>query len=312
MRAPRIVLAATLLASVVALSASSANAASGPHPQPRPTQIATGGDAGWPHIVRTGVIRAGVPYDALPFGLRLHDGHFVGFTVDLLREFAKAASVELGRPLTLDLVPSGPDGGVRLLSEGKIDVACGLERPEILVLAGVDPTFPYFLARTIILARPEAAANGFWGLATQPLAVPANLELTSLLLELMPDIPLQRTSSTADALASFRAGRVNAVGGLAEQLLEARSMMDDGESLVVMPGYRDMTREPVACAVPPNQSLWRDVIDHSLYTLLAGFNSSQGRYRQLYDRWIGPSSPVDDPVDELLVSFMDRLRSLPD
>lgn len=283
-----------------------------PHPQTRPLSAPIKTERpGWPRIMATGEIRAGVPADALPFGLRLSNGQFVGLTVDLLHEIARTASADLGKTLTLTVLPTGREGGMRLIAEGKLDIACGLERPEQVLQAGLDPTFPYFLARTIVLARPEAAKSGFWGLAAQTVAVPGHLEIASMLETLMPGIQLQRTASTVDALSAFHQGRVQAVAGLAEQLLEARSMMTDGQGLEVMPGYRDLTREPIVCMVPPNQSHWREVTDRTLYSLLAGFDRNEGRYRQLYDRWVGPNSPVDEQADTQLLRFMGRLRALP-
>ena len=63
----------------------------------------------------------------------------------------------------------------------------------------------------------------------------------------------------------------------------------------------------MSCAVPEDDSAWRDFINRTLISLYDGIGDYRGRYVEIYERWFGRDGTIVYPLDR---STRDYLRQI--
>ena len=97
-------------------------------------------------VMKSGVIRFGVPYNRVPQGFLNSNGEWVGFEIDLAKEIAR----QIGRKA--DLVKVNERNWRSLLSTGRIDAALCRIRHRRSLESAFDLTVSYFFDYPCILA----------------------------------------------------------------------------------------------------------------------------------------------------------------
>ena len=266
-------------------------------------------------VARSGALQLVGPADQPPLLSLDAQGKPQGYAVLVASRVATLLSQALGRPVQLRFEPlADPAQLGQRLGEGKAELACGLpfnwardmtldySLPfgigglRLLAPAGRFDGQPAQLAgRRIGVVRDSLAQTELRGM--QPAAVPVPF----------PDLPAAVTALTA--------GQVEGVIG-DSALLAGLVRQRDLRGLVQTP-EAFYERYPVACAVPQNDSAYRDLVNRAIAQLMQGYVDGEPQTMAAVDRWIGPGSALNlNPerirtVFDALLMSVEALRPVP-
>jgi polar amino acid transport system substrate-binding protein len=130
--------------------------------------------------------------------------------------------------------------------------------------------------------------------------------------------PAARVVTFADtpaALNALRAGQVEGVIG--DSALLAALIRQQGLSGLALTPDAPYERYAVACAVPENDSAYRDLVNRAIAQLLQGYVDGEPQTVAAVDRWLGPGSALNIPQERIrgvfdgLLMGVEALRPLP-
>ena len=238
-------------------------------------------------IRKTGEVRIGITYDRSPYGRFNEKGEWVGFEVDV--------ATEIVRRWKLKMVPvkvSDRNWG-SLLSRGKIDAAmCRIRRTRSLESA-FDFSVPYFFDAPYIMVIKGKYKNPS-DLKGQKVAAVQGSSTERQAMRIMkeagdPDAE-NNVVSYPDRPSCFLAlGRE-----------KVAAWVDSGMVLLEYasrkPGRFELIRasnqvEPVAIALPQDDSAWRDLVNFTLQDMIG-----DGTLERIYKKWFGSDTPFHFPL----------------
>ncbi len=238
-------------------------------------------------VMERGTVRIGVPYNLTPQGYFDARNRWVGFEVDLAEELAKLMN------LKLEKVKVNPKTWGPALEDGRIDAAlCRIKHTRSLE-SEFDFSVPYFFDAPHVLTL-KGRFNSVEDLKGLKLAAVqgTNAEKRGMALLLKAGDPDAESNvvSYPDRAACFMAlGREKAAGWI-----------DSGVALLEYasksPGRFETLKasdsvEPLAVAVPEDDSAWRDLINFTIQDMAA-----QGALKRIHDKWFGPGTPYAFPL----------------
>jgi polar amino acid transport system substrate-binding protein len=239
------------------------------------------GAAVFDRIIKSGVVRIGLPYNLIPQGFLKSNGDWVGFEVDMASEMARHMN------LKLEKVKVNENTWGQLLADGRIDATlCRIKHTRSLE-STFDFSVAYFFdAPQILVAKGKfktaAQLKGHKIAAVQGSSV--EKAAMRLLVEAGDEAAEKNVVSYPDRAACFLALGKDKVSG----------WIDSGITLLEYaarnPGRFDLidasdTVEAVAVAVPQDDSAWRDLVNFTIQDMAA-----DGSLKKIYDRWFGQDS----------------------
>jgi polar amino acid transport system substrate-binding protein len=221
-------------------------------------------------VKATGTLLAGVRNDFPPIGSIDTSGKPVGFGPDLADAFAKKLGVKA------EFVPTTSRTRIPLLQNGSIDCEFGITTPTVEREKTVDFSIPYVWDAVSIIIKEGASKS------VKDYAPPKKVATTqgSYIIELFkqhianPEIVLFQ--EYPDAVQALRNGKVDGVGvNRASSVAYVRK----GSGLEMS---EDMVRDPWGIMVRPNDSNWRNWLNHTLQELWR-----DGTYKTLWEKHMG-------------------------
>lgn len=238
-------------------------------------------------VIKAGIVRVGVPYNLVPQGFFKTEKEWTGFEVELAHEMANHAA------LKLETVKVTDKTWRTLLSKGEIDAALCRIRHTRSLESEFDFSIPYFYDSLHIITvkgnfKTPADLKGQKLAALQ--GSPAEKAAMKLLQQAGDPQAQKNVLSYPDRPSCFLAFTQEKVAG----------WIDSGILLVeyaaTRPGRFELLPasdqvEPIAIAVPQDDSRWRDLINFALQDMVA-----DGTLGKLYEKWFGPDTPYAFPL----------------
>lgn len=254
-----------------------------------------------------GVLRAGTRADAAPFAMRGPDGGFSGFSVDLLEAIRAAAEKQVGRSIRLDLTTVTSGDRLERVAAGELDIVCGITTPTREREAVVDFSLPFFRDGTRVLVYRDTMESGL-PLSAMTIGVGAGTTTNDLIAETLPEATRKPYDTMREAMDALASGEVDGVANLGVVLLGLIREAQPQRSVVLLPRTRALNTEPMACALPENDSDWRDTVNGVLVDLFDGIQEFQGDYVKLHDRWFGREGSMHFPLDRETRDYLNAVR----
>lgn len=248
-------------------------------------------------VKRRGRLLVGIRYDTPPLARVNTEGELEGFDVDLAREFARRW---LGSDRNVEFVQVTSRSAPRLLRERALDLAMGglihtrngeldadysttvlLDGEALMIRAGAFPDFASMARRTVDYID---AASTF---ALRDAQIANNITVS-----------LRSQNSYRAAVDDLLAGNTDGVVGRWRRL---RATAAGNSALQVLTVF---TQEPVAIALPPDDSAWANLVNVTLSAMIA-----DGSFATLYTKWFGEAPFEMRPLAALPAL---RLVDLPD
>ena len=242
-------------------------------------------------------------------------GQLQGYGVLMAGTIQAQLSAAVGRPLKLRFQPiSDPAALGQSLAEGKVDLACGVpfswERDMT-----VDYTLPIALSGLRLLAPAGRFDGSPAALAGRRIGVVANSLAATELRGMQPAAVAVGFPNLAAAFKALQAGQVQGVIG--DTLLLANQARAAGAQGLALTPELPYERYAVACAVPENDSAFRNLANLAIAQLLQGYVDGQPEAVAAVDRWVGPSSSLRLSQDQIRMYFetvllgVEAIRPLP-
>lgn len=221
-------------------------------------------------VKAAGTLLAGVRNDFPPIGSIDTSGKPVGFGPDLAEAFAKKLGVKA------EFVPTTSRTRIPLLQNGSIDCEFGITTPTVEREKTVDFSIPYVWDAVSIIIKEGASKT------VKDYAPPKKVATTqgSYIIELLkdnianPEIVLFQ--EYPEAVQALKNGKVDGVGvnrASAVAYVRKGSGLDMSENMV---------RDPWGIMVRPNDSNWRNWLNHTLQELW-----KDGTYKALWEKHMG-------------------------
>ena len=256
-------------------------------------------------IAEEGVMRAGTRASAAPFAQKTAAGAFEGFSVDLLHEFRAAAEKTVGRPVRLELFEVTPADRLQRVASKELDIVCGITTPTWNREKLVDFSLPFFRDGTRVMMYRSQAFRGL-DLNQLTIGVVEGTTTVGILKNKIPAATLRFYPDMDQAMHGLETAEVHGIANVGVVLLGLAARAERPRGVLLMPRATVLAVESLACVLPQNDSLWRDLINRNLVDMFARGDDSGGRYQEIYDRWFGRDSEVFYPLDR---SSRDYLRN---
>jgi polar amino acid transport system substrate-binding protein len=101
-----------------------------------------------------------------------------------------------------------------------------------------------------------------------------------------------------EAMTALENRRVAAIGNIGILLEKLRAKSSRSASLVLIPDNVGLSREPMACVVPEDESRFRDTVNQILSRMMTGLEDLSGPYAELYYQWFGVDGVLFYPLTE--------------
>ncbi len=247
-------------------------------------------------IKQTGTITAGARKDAVPFGFINGQGQWVGYSLDMLELIRQQTEKRLGKPIKLNLVEASPEERFNLIQKGAIDLECASTTFTWARTEKVDFSVSYFADGTKILTPAQGNLASVESLADKRIGVILDTTNDKAIKNQQPAAKLISVKDQADGLKKLEAGEIDALAGDGIVLEGLRQRAKDPKQWVVTPPF-PYQYESYACALPKDDSDWRNLVNYALVKYMEGIVSDQTAAVGIYDKWFGEEGVVPYPRD---------------
>jgi len=248
-------------------------------------------------VARSGRLQLVGPADQPPLLSLDAQGRPQGYGVLVADRVAALLSQALGRPVQLSFQGvSDPAQLAERLGAGQADLACG-----VMFTWARENTLDFTLPIAVSGLRLLAPAGRFTGapeaLAGRRIGVQAGSLAET---ELRGMQPAARVVAYADLPAAFSALSSGAVEGvIGDSALLAGLVRQRGLNGLVLTPATPYERYAVACAVPENDSAYRDLVNRAIAQLLQAYLDGEPQAVAAVDRWLGPGSALNLPPERI-------------
>jgi polar amino acid transport system substrate-binding protein len=238
-------------------------------------------------VMKSGTLRLGLPYNIVPQGFLKPEGEWVGFEVDLGSQLAKHMN------LKLEPVKVNDTTWRSMLTSGQIDAALCRIRHTRSLHAEFDFSEPYFFDSLHVLVlkgncKTPSDLKGQKIAATQGSA--SERAAMRVLRDAGDPMAQKNVVSYPDRPSCFAAlGQDKVAGWLDSGMILMEYASGSPGRFELLPVSNQV--EPVAAAVPQNDSAWRDLINFTIQDMAA-----DGSLNKVYDKWFGPDTPYAFPL----------------
>ena len=221
-------------------------------------------------VKAAGTLLAGVRNDFPPIGSIDTSGKPVGFGPDLAEAFAKKLGVKA------EFVPTTSRTRIPLLQNGSIDCEFGITTPTVEREKTVDFSIPYVWDAVSIIIKEGASKTVKDYAPPKKVATTQGSYIIELLKENIANPEIVLFQEYPDAVQALKNGKVDGVGvnrASAVAYVRKGSGLDMSENMV---------RDPWGIMVRPNDSNWRNWLNHTLQELW-----KDGTYKALWEKHMG-------------------------
>jgi polar amino acid transport system substrate-binding protein len=258
-------------------------------------------------VLRAGTLNAGTRDDAPPFAFRDKDGTVKGFSVDLIEAIRAAVARHTGQSIATRLLIVTTQTRLGAIETGAADLVCETATITWARQQRVDFSLPIFRDGTRIMGYRERLSH---------VADPASLRIgvvegavtARLLEEAWPGVTPLPFPSMPAALDRLQAGELDAIANVGVVLRGLMAGAERKAGLMILPRGDALGYETLACALPPNDSEWRNLVNGALLDLLRGIGEYRGGYYEIYQRWFGRDAALPYPLDAQAARFLRNLR----
>jgi ABC-type amino acid transport substrate-binding protein len=255
-------------------------------------------------IRRTGVLTAGTRGISIPFAFISEKNEWIGFSIDLLEAIRARLEKKLGKPIKLEKKEIDPATRMRLVANRTIDVECGSTtytrgRDDI-----VDFSINFFFTGNQLLVKKGSGVKSVADVAGKRVGVARETTGEKALRASQPKADVVTFQDHAASFLALEQGRIvaQAADGVLLAGFVAKSTNPKDYELV----GDFISKDPYSCMVPENDSKWRDFVNHTFMELI-----DNGKYFELYDKWLGPRGVVPYPMSDMVRNYM-IMQSMPE
>jgi len=248
-------------------------------------------------VARSGKLQLLGPADQPPLLSLDGQGQPQGYAVLVADRVAALLSQAVGRPVQLSFQSvTDPAQLAERLGSGQADLACG-----VMFTWARENTLDFTLPIGVSGLRLLAPAGRFTGapeaLAGRRIGVLAGSLAESELRGMQPAAKAVTFTDLPAALNALSAGQVEGVIG--DSAMLAGLVRQRGLSGLALTPDEPYERYAVACAVPENQSAYRDLVNRAIAQLLQGYVDGEPQTVAAVDRWLGPGSALNIPQERI-------------
>lgn len=266
-------------------------------------------------VARSGQLRLIGPLDHPPLLSLDAQGRPQGYGAVVAERITALVGQAVGKPVRLVYEPVSDSASLsQRLGEGKADMACTLPftwaRDEV-----VDFTMPLGVSGLRLLAPAGRFDGSPAGLARRRIAVVKHSLAETQLRGMQPAAQVQPFADLPAALGALSAGQVEGVIG--DGVLLTGLVAQRGLTGLVLTPEQPYLRYAVACAVPENNSAFRNLANRAIAQLQQGYLNGDPADVAAVDRWLGPgTAPNLSPaqirgVFDVLLLGVEPLRPVP-
>lgn len=266
-------------------------------------------------VARSGELRLIGPADRPPMIAVDAQGRPQGYGVEVAERIAALLSEAVGRPVRLryETVADAAPLAQRL-GEGGADLACGLPFTWARDLT-VDFSVPIGISGLRLLAPTGRFDGSPAGLADRRIGVVRDSLAESDLRGTQPAAKLVTFSTLAAAVEGLAGGQVDGVVG--DSVVLAGLARERGLKGLALTPEQPYERYAVACALPQNDSAFRDLVNRAIVGLQQAYVQGEPKTVATVNRWLGPGSALDLPPEVIRTVFdalllgVEALRPVP-
>ena len=254
---------------------------------------------------RTGELSLGVQGDFPPYVSSAAGGVLEGYVIDVSGLIAEEVSGYLGKPVKV--VAESINEQNRLFQrvhDGAIDLMCGAQftwEREMFV----DFSIPFALSGIRLLTSDTAIDGSPESLKGKRVGVLPNSLGEATIKALQPAARLVPQTNLEAGISALRGGRIDALAG--DTVLLANAALSRGFTRTSLVPAVALNRYAVGCAMPENNSTLRNLANLAIARMLQGYVDGVPRYRQLVNRWLGPTSSIGLPEEAISIYFQSVL-----
>lgn len=248
-------------------------------------------------ISKSGEFVVGVRDGAIPFGFISKENEHVGFSVDMAKEFHKALEKKFGKPIKLVFKTTNPKTRIPLVANGTIDIECGSTTHTVDREETVDFTLTVFLTGTQILTKKGSGIKSYKDLAGKKVGAAQGSTNEKAIRDLNDKGEIKPAANIVvyqEHSQGFLALQRNILDAYVTDgilLAGLKAKAPNPEEYEVVGGF--ITYDPYAYIVRENDSKFRDFINIEIIKMI-----KDGRFYQIYDKWLGPKGVVPYPMSE--------------
>lgn len=237
-------------------------------------------------VARTGVLTAGTRTDFIPLSYVNAEGKLVGYSIDILNQIKEQMEKELGRKISLQLVPVEIDQRIPSILTRQVDVICESvsftwERDRF-----VDFSVSYGVAGTRLLTKRGSNLDSPESLAGKNIGTLENSTNEQTIKVIQPQAKLIYLKTLNDGINALKEGKIDGFASDGILLEGTRQTLDDKDSYEVVPKI-PYAIEGIACMVPENNSSFLDTVNFSIVKLMQGYLIGDKNSVEIVNRWFG-------------------------
>lgn len=229
-----------------------------------------------------GVLRAGVKYDAPPFGsLNAATNEVTGFDIDIVRGLAKRL---LGDPNKVQLVQVTSQNRIPQLQNGQTDLFAATATITPSRLEEIAFSDVYYRAGQSLLVRNDSDIQRYQDLSGKTVCTVTGSTPEQTIRRLVPDAKVQLFETYPECLTSLKNGRVDAI--TTDNVLLTGLQQQDPENLKLVGGL--FTFEPYGLGIAKGNEDLVEAVNDALRDM-----QQDGEYAEIYQRWLDEPLPQD-------------------
>ena len=234
-------------------------------------------------IIASGTLRCAVVLDFPPMGSRDANNQPVGFDVDYCNDLAKALGV------TAEIVETPFPERIPALMAGRVDVGVASTSDTLERAKTVGMTIPYYAFENAVVANDKVEMTNWEGMKGKTVGATAGTYEAIWLegkVKEWGEGQFRPYQTQADVFLALSQGQLDATVSTVEV---ANANVKSGN----FPGIRVVDKAPM---VPDYVSLFTLRQEYGLINYMNLFINQQvrtGRYKELYNKWVGEGEPAD-------------------
>lgn len=236
-------------------------------------------------------VRVGVLANNPPFSYQIGK-NWTGFDIEIAQGVANSMGIEKVEfvPLTLSQRGDAVVNGLVDMVVASMTITRFREANPEKPKSSVDFSIPYFQDGQALLVKSASPIKSYLDLKGKKVGAVRGSTASFYMTQINPDAVVQKYPDNAALAKALDAGEVDAATNDYLVLAGIVSSAADPASLRIA-GDR-MTVEPYGIAVAPNQSAWRNAINHALISLWENQD-----WHASAVTWFGPASNFSSPIN---------------
>lgn len=253
-------------------------------------------------VARTGELSVGTRLDLVPYSYLNDKEQWVGYSVDILNILKTELEKQIGKPITIRVVPQEGYGGnltPQVLSH-EVDIVCETqftwERDRY-----VDFSLSYSISGIRLMAPTSKQLGSPESLVGKRVGVAENSIGSQVMKKVQPRATLVAFKSVEEAIEQLKSGQVDAIAGdtvIMTGLKQKLNLTD----LQISP-KEPYARYGMACMVPENNSTFLRLVNYSIVKLMQGYVIGDKKSVEMVSRWFGPKGIVEEVSLEEIRDF---------